>query len=130
MSIGVRVAGLNINHTPNPMNKTSSLDTTLREKLSGKIMSAVDFSMYVAHANSWDVDQREKHAREVETKLLDVILAEFHQLMNEKREAIEGKRKPRITDEMISNIPFGAQVQEQYVGYNQALDDVLSILKD
>lgn len=45
--------------------------------------------MYVAHANSWDVDQREKHAREVETKLLDVILAEFHQLMNEKREAIE-----------------------------------------
>lgn len=86
-------------------------------------MSAVDFSMYVAHANNWDVDQREKHAREVEARLLDEILAEFHQLMNEKREAIEG----------IEPYSFKMPDYGNLTGRTHHLvskDEVLSILKD
>lgn len=103
--------------------RTSDVDTTLREKLVGKIMSAVDFSMYVAHANNWDVDQREKHAREVEAKLLDEILAEFHQLMNEKREAIEGMKE-------VAHQSDGEFRRNRIAIKNDTLDDVLSILKD
>ncbi len=35
-----------------------------------------------------------------------------------------GEDKPTITDEMITNTPFGNQIQEQYKGYNKVLADL------
>lgn len=42
----------------------------IQSVLKGHIMSAVDFAMYCAIGNRFDVDQREKYAREIEEKLI------------------------------------------------------------
>ena len=42
----------------------------IQATLKGHITSAVDFAMYCAKGNQWDVDHRETYAREVEKKLL------------------------------------------------------------
>lgn len=81
----------------------SNLDTTLREK----------FSIW-HYNNNYTADS---------TDIEDWWIGQFHQLLNEKREAIEGKRKkirkdmPRVT-------------QKYWEIHNDTLDDVLSILKD
>ena len=42
---------------------------------------------------------------------------------------LEEMRKRPITDSEIEDIPFGAQSKERYIGYNQALQDLLTFLR-
>lgn len=77
----------------------SNLDTTLREK--------------------WrNTDLARDYAAPFEDAVADWWLEQFHQLLNEKREAIEELRR---TDD--------TQMSHDHV-YDEALDDVLSILND
>lgn len=90
----------------------SNLDTTLREKW-----------------NSYYDEQTGLPPNEESDATFDFFIDHFHQLMNEKREAIEGKRK----EEPSKSTPatkHKSPKRSRTTHYNSALDDVLSILND
>lgn len=83
----------------------SNLDTTLREKF------------YKWYSDQWVANEGVYPDR---TEIADFFIGHFHQLLNEKREAIEAlKTTDLVTDDPASTYAV-----------NSTLDDVLSILKD